>query len=193
MSKKIGITGNIGSGKSTVSHIFELLGIPIYVADIEARKFQSNRAIINKIASIAGTEILNNEKQIDRGVLAKILFSNQEKLNAVNKIIHPLVISDYEKWHCKNQDAPFTLFESAIIFEHQLESNFDLIIEVYCPLEIAISRASIRDKQPISEIKNRLAHQVSFEKRESHADFVIMNDEKHSILAQVLKIFNSLS
>ena len=191
--KYIGITGNIGSGKSTIAHLFKLMGIPVYVADSEARKFFLEQTVINDIVRIAGSRILNDRAQINRNVLAEILFPNPELLSAVNRIIHPLVLADYHLWSINRQQAPFTLFESAIIFEQQLESNFSAIIDVYCPEDLAIKRASKRDHETEAQIKLRLAHQLNAEIKSKKSDFIILNDECHSIITQTLTLYNKLS
>jgi dephospho-CoA kinase len=193
MIRNVGITGNIGSGKSTVAHLFELMGIPIYIADREARKFFLDQAVIQDITKIAGNRILDEQQQIDRRILAEILFSNPELLSAVNHIIHPRVMKDYLQWSKMQNQAPFTLFESAIIFEHGLETNFDKIINVDCPEEIAIMRAAKRDHQTEEQIKSRLAHQMSSKIKNQKADFVIYTDDRHSVINQVLSIFMELS
>jgi dephospho-CoA kinase len=191
--KYIGITGNIGSGKSTIAHLFRLMGIPVYVADNEARKFFSEQAVINDIVRIAGSRILNDQAQINRNILAEILFPNPELLSAVNRIIHPLVLADYHLWSINQQQAPFTLFESAIIFEQRLESNFSTIIDVYCPEDLAIKRASKRDHETEAQIKLRLSHQLNAEIKSKKSDFIILNDERHSIITQTLALYNKLS
>jgi len=193
MIRNVGITGNIGSGKSTVAHLFELMGIPIYNADKEARKFFLDPAVIHDIIEIAGNRILDKQQQIDRRILAEILFSNPELLSAVNHIIHPRVMKDYLQWSKMQNQAPFTLFESAIIFEHGLETNFDKIINVDCPENIAIMRAAKRDHQTEEQIKSRLAHQMNSKIKNQKADFVIYTDDRHSVVAQVLSIYTELS
>ena len=193
MIRNIGITGNIGSGKSTVAHLFELMGIPIYIADKEARKFFLDQTVISDIQKIAGNLILDGQQQIDRRILAEILFAKPDLLSAVNHIIHPRVMKDYLQWSKAQIQAPFTLFESAIIFENGLETNFDKIINIDCPEEIAIMRAAKRDHQTEEEIKSRLAHQMSSEIKNKKADFVIYTDDRHSVIAQVISIFRELS
>lgn len=193
MTKKIGITGIIGSGKSTVAHLFELMGIPVYIADMEARKLFLKPDVIDEIIKITGTEILDAQQQINRSMLADLLFSNSEMLTAVNHIIHPRVITDYQQWSLTQNQVPFTLFESAIIFEHQLESNFDAIINVSCPETMAISRAVKRDHQTEEQIRSRLSHQLSSEIKNQKSDFIIYTDDRHSIIYQVSAIYSQLS
>lgn len=193
MIKKVAITGNIGTGKSTVSHLFELMGIPIYSADQEARKFFSDQTVIQEITQIAGKRVLNEQQQIDRRILAEILFSDPELLAKVNHIIHPRVMSDYQQWSTMQIQAPFTLFESAIIFEHGLDRFFDTIINVFCPDDVAIMRAAKRDRQTQDQIKSRLAHQMSSSLKNQKADFVIHTDDHHSVIAQALTIYKKIT
>ncbi len=188
MSKHIAITGNIGSGKSTVARFFKLLDIPVYNADIEARKFLAFPEVITEIKTILGNHILDNQGQIIKSEMARIIFNNKDKLEAINKIIHPRVIADYKEWSHKFNHPTFTLFESAIIFEHSLESYFDAVIDVYCPEEIAVKRASIRDGVSEDLIKERLKNQLNSEIKRDKANFVVYSNDKQSIIKQVLDI-----
>jgi dephospho-CoA kinase len=193
MIKKVGITGNIGSGKSTVAHLFELMGIPIYSADQEARKFFSDQTVIHQITQVVGKQVLNAQQQIDRRILADILFSDPELLAKINHIIHPRVMSDYQQWSTLQIKAPFTLFESAIIFEHGLDRYFDAIINVFCPDDVAIMRAAKRDRQTEEQIRSRLAHQMSSNLKNQKADFVLYTDDRHSVIAQALSIYKKIT
>ncbi len=188
MSKKIAITGSIGSGKSTVSRLFEIMGIPIYNADNEAKTLLTSPEVIDKIVAITGNGIIDHSGLIIKSELAQVIFNDKEKLNSINKIIHPKVIANYLEWVELNKNKPFTLFESAIIFESNLESNFDAIVDVFCPDEIAIKRASARDGVSEELIKKRLKNQMNSEIKRDKADFVVYNNGKQSVIEQVFSI-----
>ena len=191
--KRIALTGNIGSGKSTVAHLLSLMGIPVYNSDNEAKKLYFREDVVEKIVYVVGKQILDISNSINFTKLANEIFSNNSKLNAVNKIIHPLVMADYNKWNTKQKNAPFTIFESAIIYEHHLESYFDSVIHVYCPDEIAINRATLRDHKSIEEIKLRLNRQIDTEIKKEKADFVIRNHQNYSVIQQIALIYTQLS
>ncbi len=193
MSKHIAITGNIGSGKSTVAELFHLFGIPIYNADLEAKKILNTPTVVEEICAKIGYDILNSNHQIDPRKLANILFSDPSKLEMVNKIIHPKVIDHYKKWAEAHNNSPFTLFESAIVYEHNFNSFFDGIIVVYCPDYLAIERASRRDNTQKEIIQKRLNNQISAEIKKEMADYVIFNYDNFSIIAQCLELFKRLS
>jgi dephospho-CoA kinase len=191
--KRIGLTGNIGSGKSTVAHLLSLMGIPVYNSDNEAKKLYFREDVVEKIVFVVGKQILDISNSINFTKLANEIFANNSKLNAVNKIIHPLVMADYNEWNTKQKNAPFTIFESAIIYEHHLESYFDGVIHVYCPDEIAINRAVLRDHKSIQEIKLRLSQQLDTEIKKEKTDFIICNYQNYSVIEQMLLIIPQLS
>ncbi|MEI6346961.1 MAG: dephospho-CoA kinase [Bacteroidota bacterium] len=188
MSNKVALTGNIGSGKSTIGHLFSLMGIPIYNADNEGKKFLFQASIKEAMVDIIGENILDKEHNIIFSEMAKIIFENDVLLSKVNAVIHPLVIADYFEWEKLQNTAPFTIFESSIIFEHHLESNFDFVVDVYCPDEIAINRAIQRGFQSEIDINNRLKRQLNTEIKKSKADFVINNYNNFSVIEQISTI-----
>lgn len=192
MSNKVALTGNIGSGKSTIGHLFSLMGIPIYNADNEGKKFLFQASIKEEIVNIIGENILDKDRNIIFSEMAKIIFENDVLLSKVNAVIHPLVIADYFEWEKLQSTAPFTIFESSIIFEHHLESNFDFVVDVYCPDEIAINRAIQRGFQSEIDINNRLKKQLNTEIKKSKADFVINNYNNFSVIEQISTILTLL-
>lgn len=193
MSKHIAITGNIGSGKSTVAKLFHLFGIPLYNADLEAKIILNTPPVVEEICAKIGYEILNTERQIEPKKLANILFSDSSKLEMVNKIIHPKVMDHYKQWIKAHNNSPFTLFESAIVYEHNFNSFFDGIIVVYCPNYLAIERASRRDNTQKEIIQKRLNNQISADIKREMADYVVLNYGNFSIIAQCLELFKRLS
>lgn len=186
---KIGITGKIGSGKSTICRIFKSIGIPVYYSDVEAKKFYNYPEIIKTLCEIFGKGILDVDKNIDKRALASIVFNDEDKLEQLNSIIHPLVIKDFEAWLENNNQAPYVLFESAIIYQCGIASLFSKIIYVDCPEEIAIKRVMKRDNATHQAVLERLSKQKI---EIIPSDFTIISNEKELEIPQVLKIHNQL-
>lgn len=175
MAKIIGLTGGIGSGKSTIAKHIEQLGIPVYIADLEAKKIAGTEAVISKITDAFGGTIFKNNK-IDSAKLSKIVFENPEKLKILNGIIHPEVARHFKNWVKENQNSPIVIKEAAILFESGSYKDCDKIILVTAPKEIRIQRVMKRDNLSREEIENRIANQWSEEKKESLSDFTIKNE-----------------
>lgn len=191
MKLRIGITGGIGSGKSMVSHLFSLLGIPVYNADAAARRIlATNTALQTDVLHTFGEQILSNNA-IDRSKLAAIVFHDEAKLQQLNALIHPYVFRDFEEWE-KHQQSPYTLREAAILFETGIWKQLDHTILVDAPEEIRLQRVQQRDNRSRSEIEAIFRRQwTSLEKR-NLAWRIIENDEKHLVLPQVLAIHSEL-
>lgn len=185
---KVAITGNIGSGKTIVSNIFEVLGVPVFHADVEARLLYSREDVKLLLMHHFGEQIFTENNEVDKKRLAKIIFNDKSKLKLINSIIHPLVFEEYKLWLLKNGEFPYTLHESAIIFENKLEERYDLIIAVLAPLAVRLERIIKRDKIGEDEIKARMANQMSDEEKAKRSDIVIINDGKQLLIPQVLKI-----
>jgi len=191
---QVGITGGIGSGKSTICKIFELLNISVYNADIEARKIlQEDNAIKSRIKEIFGNKILNQNFEIDRTKLAAIVFSNNEKLDQLNAIIHPAIQKKYLLWLQNKTFAPYVLKEAAILFESGSYKNLDFIITVIAPLELRIQRVIDRDKITKSNVMQRIAQQITDEEKIKLSQFIILNNNEELIIPQVLKIHKYLT
>lgn len=188
--KKIALTGNIGSGKSTVSLIFKVIGIPVFNADTEAKKLYSEETVKRKIKSFFGNLAFSSNGNVDFKKLANIIFKNEEALHKVNALIHPLVLDKYKTWLLNNEEAPYTLHESAIIFENNLENHFDKIITVSSPEEIRFERIRKRDNLEPEMIRERIRNQLSEKEKCRLSDFVIINDGKTLLIPQILKINN---
>ena len=188
---RVAITGNLGSGKSTVAQIFEILGAPVYRADDEARKFLQDREVIRRLVNGFGETILS-DGQIDRKSLAAIVFNDPEALRFLNRIIHPLVKRDLRKWISRHSNNTYIVHESAILFESGFNKEFDKVIVVTCPVETAIARVIERDKSSreaiLSRMENQWPHEIKIEK----ADFVIENDGLKLVIPQVLEIHKKL-
>ncbi|MDI9310298.1 MAG: dephospho-CoA kinase [Limnohabitans sp.] len=176
MSKIIGLTGGIGSGKTTVAKLFLTEGIPVYFADDEAKKILDQEETISQVVNEFGSEILF-ENKIDRKKIAEIVFKNPEKLKKLNQIIHPLVKKHFDAWVVKNQKHPFLVKEAAILFESGSYKYCDIIVCVVASEEIRIKRVIERDNTTKDAVLERLKNQWSDQQRIEKSDFVIQNED----------------
>lgn len=193
MTKIIGLTGGIGSGKSTIAKHIASLGIPVYIADDEAKKLMNSSEIITQIKSSFGSEVISNDK-INREALAKIVFQNPEKLKTLNSIIHPAVKLHFDNWLQSQKNHPFVVKEAAILFESGSYKDCDIIITVSAPIEERINRVMKRDKSSKKTILNRINNQWTDEQRISKSDYVITNITLKEALKQteeILKLLNN--
>ena len=152
----VGLTGNLGSGKSTIARIFSILKVPVYNADDVSKSFLTAPVVQEKIRVAFGTGVFLSDKEIDRRSLAKIVFGDARKLVTLNSILHPLVRDDFMKWCISNKKQPYVIQEAAIIFESGLKEEYDKIIHVSCPEETAIERVMRRDNSSCEEVLSRL-------------------------------------
>lgn len=174
MSIIIGLTGGIGSGKTTIADYFKSIGIPVYIADEEAKKLYSNIDVIKKVVDLFGNEILTN-CLIDRQKLAKVVFNNITELHKLNHLIHPLVYNDFENWVKNHQNYPILIKESAILFETNSDKNCDYTISVTAPKELRISRVMQRDNCSRAAVLARIKTQLSDKERIAKSNFFITN------------------
>jgi len=185
---KIGITGSLGSGKTTICRVFEHLGVPVYYSDQEAKNLYNQQDIKNKLLTLFGEEIFTETQEVDTKKLAQIVFNHDYLLQKLNKIIHPLVLENFEQW-CKNHgEYPYILFESAIIYSCKLTHLFDKIIFVDAPLPLIFERIMQRDKISFEEIEKRLKTQSSVNEDFIKKDYIIYNDETQLVLPQVIDV-----
>lgn len=190
--KEIGITGNIGSGKTTVCKIFESLDVPVFYADEEAKKLYVREDVKHQIRENIGVHVFNSEGNIEFKALAFHIFRNKEALNYINSLIHPLVIKSYEHWKAGHTSANYILHESAILFEHNMQRRFDETIVIYCPKKIRIERVIQRDAAKKADILKRISNQMEDDLKNSLADFVIVNDGIQMLIPQVMEIHEKL-
>ncbi|MDI6047131.1 dephospho-CoA kinase [Flavobacterium yafengii] len=191
MTKIIGLTGGIGSGKTTIANYFKSFGIPVYIADDEARKIMQSSEITEAIKNVFGDIIFENEK-LNREKLAKIVFNNPEKLEKLNKIVHPAVKKHFEQWLLQHTAAPYVIYEAAILFESGSYKNCDLIITVTAPVESRIQRVIERDKTTRELVLKRINAQWTDEQRISKSDFIIENTSIETTKLEVVKILKIL-
>lgn len=188
---KIGLTGGIGSGKSTVSKIFEILGIPVFNADHAARKIMNeDKELKKEIIKLFGKDAYIKE-QLNKDLIAKIVFNDVQTLDKLNAIVHPLTIAKAEQW-MNSQTTFYVIKEAALMFESNAASNLDYIIGVYAPLNLRIQRVIKRDGVQKEEIIRRINRQIDEEIKMKLCDFVITNDEQKAILPQVMEVHNKL-
>lgn len=188
---KVGITGGIGSGKTTVAKIFEVLGIPVYYADDAAKYLMDNDLPLReKIQKEFGDNTYKNEK-LDRAYLAGIVFKDPAKLEKLNAIVHPATIADAEKW-MGLQTAPYAIKEAALIFESDAQKNLDYVIGVYAPTAMRIRRTMARDNISKEAVEERMSKQIDESIKMKLCDFVIVNDEQQLLIPQVLQVHEKL-
>lgn len=188
---KLGVTGGIGSGTSTVCKVFSVLGIPVFSADDEARKLQDNDIDLRrKINDLAGKDLFTSGR-LDRAALAELIFRNRELLEKVNSIVHPAVFSYYREW-VKKQDTPYSIMEAAILFESGASEMMDRILTVVTPMEERIERVVKGKRLTREQVTERIMNQIDDETRISKSDYVIFNSEKDMIIPAVLGVHKEM-
>ncbi|QHS57728.1 dephospho-CoA kinase [Mucilaginibacter sp. 14171R-50] len=186
---KIGITGNIGSGKTTVCKIFEVLGIPVFYADEAAKEVMiADATLMTGIKQAFGADAYFKDGTLNRKHIAAIVFNDNEQLNKLNALVHPAVFRAFDKWVLRQKDAPYVLKEAAILFESGSYKMCDRTIMVSAPLELRIKRVARRDGISAGEVKARDDRQFTEEQKLKMADDVIFNDDTQPVIPQVLKL-----
>ena len=188
---KIGLTGGMGSGKSTVAKAFEVLGIPVYYADDAAKKLMNtDEGLKEKIQLQFGNEVYKNGS-LDKKYLAEIVFTFPEKLALLNALVHPATLKDAEKWMHK-QSTPYALKEAALIFESGAQEHLDYVIGVTAPAPLRIHRSMQRDGITRDDVIARMDKQMNETIKMKLCDFVIKNDEQEMLLPQILDLHKKL-
>ncbi|HOK51021.1 MAG TPA: dephospho-CoA kinase [Bacteroidales bacterium] len=188
---KVGLTGGIGSGKSTIAEVFRILGIPVFVADEEAKYLLNDDGVIDFYRRTIGDAIVT-EKGIDKKKTAAILFQRPELVEKINAFIHPLVEKRFEEWCKQHTNLPYVIKESAILFETGLYKKLDYNVLVTAPRELRIERLKRARQMQDDEIEKRMQHQWSDEAKAKLANWVIRNDNQHAVLPQVIAIHQQL-
>ena len=182
----IGLTGGLGSGKSTVAQIFEVLGIPVYYADIAAKRMMNEDPGI-KAAVINAFGDVYTDKKLDRSRLASIVFADAKKLEQLNSIVHPATLKDAAEWMTR-QKAPYAVKEAALIFESGANRALHQVIGVQAPLELRLQRVIKRDNISHEEAMSRINKQMDEDEKLALCDHIIINDEQQLLIPQVLKL-----
>ncbi len=190
---KIGITGNIGSGKTTVSKVFELLGIPVFYADYQAQKLMTENAVlVNAIRKTFGAEAYFADGSLNRKYLSGIVFNQEIELKKLNALVHPAVFRAFEVWAEDYQHKKYVLKEAALLFESGSDQQCDRTIVVSAALDVRIQRVMQRDKISKTEVLRREEKQLPQAEKEAKADFIVQNDANMLVIPQVLKIHEQL-
>lgn len=191
MMLKIGLTGNIGSGKTSVAHVFEVLGIPVFYADDESKKLLTDSKVKKQLVKLFGEAILTKSKEVNKQKLASLVFTDKEKLKDLNELLHPLVYQRYLNW-IEVQQANYTILEAAILFESGFNKYVHQSICVYADKKSRIKRIIKRDHFEKADIEARIKNQWSDEKKNALADFIINNNDDEMIIPQILKIHKKI-
>lgn len=189
---KVGITGGIGSGKSTVCRVFEWLGIPVYDADERAKWLMvHDHDLRDGICGLLGEEAYTDNGELNRTYIAGVIFQQADLLRQINAMVHPAVHRDGELWH-QSQHAPYTLREAALLYESGGYRLMDKMIVVTAPLELRIKRVMERDSVERAAVEARIARQWPEEKKTALADYIIYNDGNSALFPQILDIHHQL-
>jgi len=188
---KIGITGGIGSGKSTVAELFKILGVSVYSSDQRAKFLMVSNPLVRTQIQNAFGEKAYMGKELNKVYIASKVFSNSKELKKLNAIVHPAVKIDFDLW-CLSQKSAYVLKEAAILFESKANIGLDKVILVTAPKALRISRVVDRDQSSEKEVLGRMDKQWSDLKKRTLSDFEIVNNEKKSVLAQVLVIHKAI-
>lgn len=188
----VGVTGGIGSGKTTVCRIFEQLDIPVYYADKEAKRLMTyNKELKRQIKDLLGSNAYHKNGRLNRKQVASIVFTNKEKLDKLNALVHPAVRIDAKQWS-DSQKSKYTLQEAALLVENGSYKQLDYLIVVTAPVELRIKRVVKRDKSNMDQVKNRIKNQLPEKEKKKVADFIIDNSGDVSLIGQILKIHRIL-
>jgi len=191
MSKIIGLTGGIGSGKTTVANLFAHLGVPVFNADDAAKKLMQNSPIIKNQLILQFGDKVYDQGQLNKSYLASIVFGDPEKLAILNSIVHPVTIQAALDW-AQQQTSAYVIKEAALLFESNAKEGLDFIIGVTAPMALRIQRVMKRDQCTQAEVEKRMEHQISDAIKMKLCDKVIVNDEVQLIAPQVIAIHESI-
>ncbi|AOR29189.1 dephospho-CoA kinase [Formosa sp. Hel1_33_131] len=191
MTKIVGLTGGIGSGKTTVAQMFKALGVPVYNADDEAKALmQSSEILKRELIQLLGVNCYQNE-QLNRSFIASKVFADKALLEKINAIVHPKVAAHFEAWHAK-QNTPYVIKEVAILFETGSQHLFDFILTVTAPVETRIQRVMDRDQKTKSDVELVIKNQLSEDEKINQSHFVIFNNTILETQRKVQEIHNEI-
>ncbi|SMO67611.1 dephospho-CoA kinase [Solitalea koreensis] len=186
---KIGITGGIGSGKSTVSKIFALLGIPVFYADEQAKSLMTTDALlIQAIKANFGEDVYDEHGKLYRAKLASIVFNDAAQLKLLNSLVHPAVINAGERWVKQQMNCPYVIKEAALMFESNSYKYNDYNLIITAPEDLRIQRVMLRDAASEEQVRSRIEHQMPENEKIKMADFIINNDETIAVIPQIMAL-----
>ncbi|MGB3947910.1 MAG: dephospho-CoA kinase [Bacteroidia bacterium] len=189
---KVGITGGIGVGKTTVCKVFELLGVPIYYSDEAAKIVIETQNVKTKIIEAFDSDVLTSDNALDKKKLAAIVFNDKSKLNVLNSIVHPAVDAHFKQWLSAHATDSYIIKEAAILFESGASLAMDKVITVTAPLELKIQRAMMRDTSTREQIEERIKNQMNDDEKIKRSNFVIYNDNQQLVIPQVINVHESI-
>lgn len=190
--KHIGLTGNIGSGKTTVSRIFDMMGVPVYNADEKAKHFLASKQTIEQIKNIFGAGYIGDDGLPNRKKIASLVFNNHDKLKQLETIIHPQVRNDFFSWAAKQKKSDYVIMEAAILFETGMAESFDQLVLVTAPEQLRIERVCKRDGVDREHVMQRMKNQWSDEHKTRLSDYVIINNEQQLLIKQVQAVHKAI-
>ncbi len=191
MAVRLGVTGGIGSGKTTVCRVFRVLGVPVFMADDVAREVMNNNIPVReKLNAVAGQDLFA-EGYLDRKMLAQLIFNDHTLLEKVNGLVHPLVFSEFEKWSSIS-DKPYVIMEAAILFESNADKIVDRVVSITAPIEERIARVMGRSELSRSQVLERVNNQLEDEERNQRSYYVINNSDNELIIPEILKIHEDM-
>lgn len=190
--KVVGLTGGIGSGKSTVSRLLSIMGIPVYIADTESKRLTESSADIREKLTERFGSGLYSEGKLNKPLLAFLIFENEVNRNYVNSVIHPVVRMDFQRWKTQQAHSPVLVIETAILFETGLIDSVDVSVTVAAPEELRIRRVELREGWPRASIITRIQSQFPEEEKIRASDYVIYNDGLQALIPQVEKLLTCL-
>lgn len=191
MTMKLGVTGGIGSGKTSVCRVFNILGVPVFSADEEAKTvMETDESVRSKVNVIAGREMYSGGS-LDRAELARLIFNDEKLLQKINNAVHPVIFENFTRW-VKLQSADYVILEAAILFESRATSLVDRIVTVITPLEERIERIIRRNNLTRQQVLERVRNQFEDEVKIKGSDYVIDNSENEMIIPVIIKIHNEM-
>ncbi|MFT4980443.1 MAG: dephospho-CoA kinase [Bacteroidia bacterium] len=190
--KVVGITGGIGSGKTTCCQVFEELGVPVYYADLRAKLLMVENPLRGKIVQAFGEKAYNGTL-LNRTYLSEQVFNSKEKLSVLNGLVHPAVADDFEEWLEENKAADYVLKEAAILFETGADEHVDITVLVIAPQELRLERVMQRDGTSKEEVQQRMNNQWTQERKVKLADHIINNDGAQLLIPQALEFHKKLT
>lgn len=193
MAIKLGITGGIGSGKSVVSHLLKIMGVPVYLTDDEAKRLTNEDIEIHRqLTNLVGDDVYLPNGMLNRPRLASYLFAEESHALKINSIIHPRVKNDFRQWAQEHNQTPVIAVESAILIEAGFTETVDKIIMVYAPMQLRLQRAMLRDHASEEQIRKRILRQMDEEEKCKMAHTVIINDGATPLLPQIEDLLQNL-